>query len=166
MFTSMIWSVLSRRNLINKEFWNKEVKKSCNVGEELTHIGFVEFQYRSGNFRPSLLGKKRSAIMKGHHPNNLTQQPNTPIYTNNSYPHQNVLYQPQIYFLSLPGVKTMDQGKKNQCDHLVTSDMLGPALLNLATYNLPSDFAVMFTWSLGVSQSFQHKLGVTVDLTN
>ena len=60
----------------------------------------------------------------------------------------------------------MDQGKQNQCDHLVTSDMLGPALLDLATYNLPSDFAVMFTWSLGVSQSFQHKLGVTVDLTN
>ena len=58
MFTSMIWSVLSRRNLINKEFWNKEVKKSCNVGEELTHIGFVEFQYRSGNFRPSLLEKR------------------------------------------------------------------------------------------------------------
>ena len=60
----------------------------------------------------------------------------------------------------------MDQGKKNQCDHLVTSDMLGPALLDLATYDLPSDFAVMLTWSLGVSQSFQHKLGVTVDLTN
>ena len=69
-------------------------------------------------------------------------------------------------FFCLPGVKTMDQGKQNQCDHLVTSDMLGPALLDLVTYDLPSDFAVMFTWSLGVSQSFQHKLGVTVDLTN
>ena len=60
----------------------------------------------------------------------------------------------------------MDQGKKNQCDHLVTSDMLGPVLLDLATYNLPSDFLVMFTWSHGVSQSYQHKLGVTVDLVN
>ena len=55
--------------------------------------------------------------------------------------------------LSLPGVKTMDQGKKNQCDHLVTSDMLGPVLLELATYNLPSEFRLccqvllLVTWS-------------------
>ena len=70
------------------------------MGEELTHIGFVEFQYRSGNFRPSLL-KQRSAIMKGYHPNNLTQQPNTLIYANNSYPHQNVLYQQHIFIFVL-----------------------------------------------------------------
>ena len=73
-------------------------------------------------------------------------------------------------FLSLiPGVKTMDQGKKNQCDHLVTSDMLGPVLLELATYNLPSGFrpcchVLLVTWSEPVilaqvgCDSFSYKL--------
>ena len=97
MFTSMIWSVLSRRNLINKEFWNEEVEKSCNVGEELTHIGFVEFQYRSGNIRPSLLetekcyyerlpSKQLNATAQCPH---LHQQQLSP---------PNALYQPHIYF--------------------------------------------------------------------
>ena len=115
--------------------------------------------------------KKRSAIMKGYHQNNLTQQPNAPIYTNNSYHHQNALYHPHSTFvLLIPGVKTMDQGKKNQCDHLVTSDMLGPVLLESwrsIICLLNSDYAVkFFYWSLGPNQSFQHKLGVTVVLTN
>ena len=63
----------------------------------------------------------------------------------------------------------MDQGKKNQCDHLVTSDMLGPVLLELATYNLPSGFrpcchVLLVTWSEPVilaqvgCDSFSYKL--------
>ena len=107
--------------------------------------------------------------MKGYHQNNLTQQRNAPIYTNNSY-HRQMRCINRIFIFVL-NTWSEDHGPRQKepmwssCHfwHVRTS------LLELATYNLPSEFrlcchVLLVTWSEPVilaqvgCDSFSYKL--------